>query len=102
MRNDQTEKSGYDFDPSKAYDSTKARIERVVEIVKREYQAGDQRTMYKAIWRKFIYPEFGICYKTMLDYLKKKPSEYDRSKKGNETQRSRKPDRPTNPEKREL
>ena len=95
-------KGGYNFEAQKAYESTKARIEKVVEIVNREYEAGDQRTMYKAIWRKYIYPEFGICYKTMLDYLRKKPSEYDRSKKGNETQRSRKPDHPTDHEKREL
>ena len=102
MRNDQTEKSGYDFDPSKAYDSTKARIERVVEIVKREYEAGDQRKMYKAIWRRFIYPEFGICYKTMLQYLKKKPSEYSRSKKGDQKRPDPDPDRQPNPEKPEL
>lgn len=94
--------SGYNFEAAKAYESTKERIRRVVEIVNREYEAGDQRKMYKNIWRRFIYPEFGICYKTMLDYLKKKPSEYDRSKKRNETQRSRKPDSPTDPEKREL
>lgn len=102
MRNDQTEKSGYNFDPSKAYDSTKARIERVVEIVKREYEAGDQRKMYKAIWRKFIYPEFGICYKTMLEYLKKRPSEYNRSKKGDQRQPDQHHDRQPNPEKPEL
>ncbi len=64
------------------YESTKARIERVNEVVKREYETGDQSKCYKAIWRKTIFPELGICYKTMLDYLKKKPSEYNRSKKG--------------------
>ena len=81
------------------YESTKARIEKIVEIVNREYEAGDQKTMYKNIWRRFIYPEFGICYETMLKYLREKPSEYVRSKKGDDWRHKRKRDNKPTPEK---
>lgn len=53
----------------KRYSSTKKRIKSVIAIVEAEYQPGDQSRCYAAIWRRRIWPEFGICYITFLSYL---------------------------------
>ncbi len=53
----------------KRYKSTKKRIKAVVEIVKAQYQPGDQSRCYAAIWRRSVWPVYGICYKTFLTYL---------------------------------
>ena len=59
------------------YRSTKKRIKAIVEIVKAEYQPGDQSRCYAAIWRRRIWPEYGVCYKTFLSYLGVPPSELE-------------------------
>ena len=59
------------------YRSTKKRIRAIVAIVNEEYQPGDQSRCYKAIWRRRILPEFGVCYKTLLSYLGVLPSELE-------------------------
>lgn len=59
------------------YRSTKKRIRAIVAIVNEEYQPGDQNRCYKAIWRRRILPEFGVCYKTLLSYLGVLPSELE-------------------------
>lgn len=33
------------------------------------YEAGNQAKCYKAVWRRWIEPEFGICYRTYLNML---------------------------------
>ncbi len=55
--------------------STKKRIKEILNIVQREYQPGVQKRSYKAVWRQFIYPKYGICYDTLLSYIKVKPSQ---------------------------
>jgi len=59
----------------KRYRSTKKRIRAIIAIVNEEYQPGDQNHCYKAIWRRRILPEFGVCYNTFLSYLGVSPSE---------------------------
>lgn len=61
----------------KRYRSTKKRIRAIVAIVNEEYQPGDQNHCYKAIWRRRILPEFGVCYNTFLSYLGVSPSELE-------------------------
>lgn len=64
----------------KRYRSTKKRIRAIVAIVNEEYQPGDQNHCYKAIWRRRILPEFGVCYNTFLSYLGVSPSELEEEK----------------------
>lgn len=61
----------------KRYKSTKKRMKDIIAIVNEEYQPGDQNRCYKAIWRRRILPEFGVCYKTLLSYLGVSPSELE-------------------------
>ena len=68
----------------KRYRSTKKRIRAIVAIVNEEYQPGDQSRCYKAIWRRRILPEFGVCYKTLLSYLGVLPSELEEEPPKNE------------------
>ena len=46
-----------------------ARSEKVKEITALHYEAGNQAKCYKAVWRRWIEPEFGICYRTFLNML---------------------------------
>lgn len=64
----------------KRYRSTKKRIRAIIAIVNEEYQPGDQNHCYKAIWRRRILPEFGVCYNTFLSYLGVSPSELEEEK----------------------
>ena len=59
------------------YRSTKKRMQAICRIVEAEYEPGDQTRCYKAIWRRRIWPEFGICYKTFLSYLDVPKSELE-------------------------
>lgn len=68
----------------KRYRSTKKRMRAILAIVNEEYQPGDQNRCYKAIWRRRILPEFGVCYNTLLSYLGVSPSELDDEQKENE------------------
>ena len=61
----------------KRYRSTKKRIKAIVAIVNEEYQPGDQSRCYAAIWRRRVWPEYGVCYKTFLSYLGVPPSELE-------------------------
>ncbi|MBD5250152.1 MAG: hypothetical protein HDS56_03120 [Barnesiella sp.] len=53
----------------KRYKSTLARAEKVKAITALHYEAGNQAKCYKAIWRRWIEPEFGICYQTYINLL---------------------------------
>ncbi len=37
------------------------------------YEAGNQAKCYAAVWRRYIEPEFGICYRTYLNLLGEDP-----------------------------
>ncbi|MCH5215102.1 MAG: hypothetical protein J1E97_07910 [Muribaculaceae bacterium] len=53
----------------KRHKSTLARAEKVKALTKLHYEAGNQAKCYKAVWRHWIEPEFGICYRTYLNML---------------------------------
>ena len=40
-----------------------------LEVPLLHYEAGNQAKCYKAVWRHWIEPEFGICYRTYLNML---------------------------------
>ena len=59
----------------KRYRSTIKRIKEIQDIVRREYEPGNQQRCYKAVWRRFIFPRYGICYDTFLSYIGVRPSD---------------------------
>ena len=49
----------------------KERMKRDIRLlVKRHYEPGNHMRCYKAVWRRYVYPKTGICYRTFLNYLK--------------------------------
>ena len=64
----------YNVMSTPTYKSTKKRIKEILKIVQREYEIHNNKRCYKAIWRNIIHPKYGICYDTLLSYIKVKPS----------------------------
>lgn len=54
----------------KPYDSTVARAKKLYALTMEHYETENQSKCYKAIWRKYVYPAYGICYQTYLSYLR--------------------------------
>lgn len=44
------------------------RAKRIQEITAQHYEPENQARCKKQIWKKYIYPEFGMCYETYLKY----------------------------------
>lgn len=63
------------------YTSTKKRVKAITDIVRKEYEPGNQSRCYKAIWRRHIWPVYGVCYRTFLEYLGMPPSELEEDEK---------------------
>lgn len=63
----------------KRHKSTLTRSEKVKEITALHYEAGNQAKCYKAVWRRWIEPEFGICYRTFLNMLGLTPEDEQES-----------------------
>lgn len=55
--------------------STLARAEKIRALTAEHYEAGNQARCYKAVWRRWIEPEFRICYHTYINLLGLKPEE---------------------------
>lgn len=53
----------------KRHKSTLARAWQVRALTSQHYEAGNQARCYKAVWRRWIEPRFGICYRTYLALL---------------------------------
>ena len=53
----------------KRHKSTLARAEQIKALTALHYEAGNQAKCYKAVWRRWIEPRFGICYRTYLNLL---------------------------------
>ncbi len=51
------------------YKSTSLRIRDICAITNTHYEVGNQSKCYKAIWRQYIEPKYGICYRTYLNYI---------------------------------
>lgn len=58
---------------SKRHKSTIARAKKIRALTALHYEAGNQAKCYRAVWRHWIEPEFGICYRTYLSYLRIAP-----------------------------
>jgi hypothetical protein len=52
--------------------STLIRARAAQRIAAKHYEVGNQSKCYKAVWRRFVFPNMGICYATFLTYLKLK------------------------------
>ena len=44
------------------------------------YEADNQAKCYAAVWRRYIEPEFGICYRTYLNLLGVDPDTEERNR----------------------
>ncbi len=53
----------------KYHKSTLSRVRVAREITKQHYEAGNNSRCYKAVWRHYVYPALGCCYRTYLNYL---------------------------------
>lgn len=51
------------------YKSTACRIREICELTQEHYEPGNQSKCYRAVWRKYIEPKYGICYRTYLNYI---------------------------------
>ena len=52
------------------HESTLTRARMAQKIAAKHYEEGNQSKSLKAVWRRFIEPQMGICYATFLAYLK--------------------------------
>lgn len=59
----------------KRHKSTLARSELIKAETALHYEAGNQARCYKAVWRRWIEPKYGICYRTYLNLLGLDPEE---------------------------
>lgn len=50
--------------------NTLLRAKHICEITMMYYESGRQDRSYRAIWKKYIYPVYPMCYRTYLNYLK--------------------------------
>lgn len=44
-------------------------MREIGELTKLHYEEGNQSKCYRAVWRKYIEPKYGICYRTYLKYI---------------------------------
>lgn len=54
---------------NKHHKNTLLRIKHVCEITQQHYETGNLQKCYKAVWKKYIYPIYPMCYRTYLAYL---------------------------------
>lgn len=53
----------------KHFNSTLERVKRIRMLTERYYEPGNNARCYKAVWKKYIYPIYPMCYRTYLNYL---------------------------------
>ena len=53
----------------KHHKSTLARVKAIRAITEQYYEAGNNRRCYKQVWRHYVSPIYGCCYRTYLNYL---------------------------------
>lgn len=51
------------------YRSTVLRAKAIRELTMRYYEPGRKDRSYMWVWRRYIRPQFGICYRTYMTYL---------------------------------
>ncbi|MCL1942796.1 MAG: hypothetical protein FWF54_04520 [Candidatus Azobacteroides sp.] len=50
--------------------NTLLKAQHIGEITLQYYEPGRQDRSYRAVWRKYIFPVYPMCYRTYLNYLK--------------------------------
>lgn len=62
------------------------RAKMIQELAAQYYEPENHAKCYKAVWKRHIFPQFGICYNTFLNYLKVeiKPGKVLKGKTGRE------------------
>lgn len=53
----------------KHHKSTLARVKAIRAITEQHYEAGNNRRCYKQVWRHYVFPKYGCCYRTYLNWL---------------------------------
>ena len=53
----------------KHHKSTLARVKAIRAITELHYEAGNNQRCYKQVWRHYVFPIYGCCYRTYLNYL---------------------------------
>lgn len=53
----------------KHHKSTLARVKAIRAITEKHYEVGNQSRCYKQVWRYYVFPIYGCCYRTYLNYL---------------------------------
>ena len=53
----------------KHHKSTLARVIAIRAITEKHYEAGNNSRCYKSVWRYYVFPIYGCCYRTYLNYL---------------------------------
>lgn len=53
----------------KHYKSTLSRVAAIKAITEQYYEPGNNHRCYKQVWRYYVFPKFGCCYRTYLNYL---------------------------------
>ena len=54
----------------KKHINTILRMNKVYELTEKYYEPENHAKCYKAIWKKYIYPIYPMCYRTYLSYIK--------------------------------
>lgn len=54
----------------KQHKSTLLRAQAVRRLASVYYEPGNQGRCHKSVWRNYVYPEYGICYRTYLKYVR--------------------------------
>lgn len=57
------------MEKKKHHKSTMARVKAIRAITEEHYEAGNNARCYKSVWRYYVYPVYGCCYRTYLNYL---------------------------------
>ncbi len=46
------------------------RARNIQQIVASHYEPGNQQKCLKSVWRRYIHPQFGLSYRSFLQYCK--------------------------------
>lgn len=49
--------------------NTLQRIKLVCDIVQQHYEPGNYSKSYYKVWKKYVYPVYPCCYRTLLKYI---------------------------------
>lgn len=53
----------------KHHKNTIERAKKIRQLTEKYYEQGNNARCYKAVWRKYIYPVYPMCYRTYLNAL---------------------------------